>query len=626
MTTTPVSPGNGNSPDNNATVTSGNTLDVQSGGVANNTTVNSGGTLEVDAGGSETDATVQAGGTDTLTGTINGSNVVTSAATSTGDLDYGTINVSSGGSVGGVTVENGGLLELTLKSAAVNGATVLAGGSLTINGNAPANNVTLQGGTLELISAKADTANTTTGQPSASGTLTFATGSSSRLQIDAAQTGTNGTTFAQTITGFASGDVIDLESITGGTITTAANGSNTNVTVTGTGGSETFTFVGAAPAGLTTQADPNTAGTDLVVCYCAGTLIRVERGGLVADVAVEDLVVGDLVVTASGARRPIRWLGHRGVDCRHHPRPHEVRPVRIAAHAFGPNRPARDLRVSPGHALCLDLLGEVLIPASALVNGTTISQEDVDAVAYWHVELDSHDIILAENLPCESYLDMGNRPFFAEAEVVDLDASPDAAASARTHADFCRPFHGEGPLVEVVRSQLRARALRLDWSLDTSDAFADLHLLVDGARVEPAKRGPVARFHVPAGAEDVWLVSATSRPCEVATGGDARDLGVCVGGLTIEDGFAPSRAIDLADPLLCAGLHHLEDGARRWTAGRTLLPHALWAGQQGAADHGFFLRVELAGPALPRWIGPVGRKPAVGAPAVRVPTAVAARA
>ena len=45
----------------------------------------------------------------------------------------------------------------------------------------------------------------------------------------------------------------------------------------------------------------------------------------------------------------------------------------------------------------------------ALVNGTTITQVEVDEVTYWHVELDSHDVILAEGPPAESYLEMGNR-------------------------------------------------------------------------------------------------------------------------------------------------------------------------------------------------------------------------
>ena len=344
------------------------------------------------------------------------------------------------------------------------------------------------------------------------------------------------------------------------------------------------------------------------VCYVSGTMIRTARGEETVDIAVEYLSVGDFVVTASGARRVITWLGHRHTDCRAHPRPIEVMPIRISAHALGPNKPARDLMVSPGHAICLDICGEVLIPASALLNGTTIQQVEVDQVTYWHVELDSHDILLAENLPAESYIDMGNRTFFAEAGIVTLDAAPDGDPARRTYADYCRPFHLDGPLVEAARMQLRARAEAFGWTLDASDPFAGLHLVIDGVRVDPLTRGLAARFPVPAGARDVWLVSATSQPRDLGGPDDARDLGVCLQGLTVSEGFA-TRSIDLADPLLSAGFHDLEDGTRRWTSGRARLPQDLWA---DCAD-GFYLRIDLAGPALPRWVAPAAERASMSA-------------
>ena len=190
------------------------------------------------------------------------------------------------------------------------------------------------------------------------------------------------------------------------------------------------------------------------VCFALGTRIRTVDG----DVAVESLAVGDLAVTASGDHRPIRWLGHRTVDCRNHAEREHVLPVRIAAHAFGAKRPARDLIVSPGHAICVDALGEVLIPAGLLVNGSTIQQVEVDEVTYWHVELDSHDILLAENMPAESYMDMDNRSFFAESAVVDINASPDARGVS--HAEFCRPFVDRGPLLQAVKMQLEKHPVR----------------------------------------------------------------------------------------------------------------------------------------------------------------------
>jgi hypothetical protein len=339
-------------------------------------------------------------------------------------------------------------------------------------------------------------------------------------------------------------------------------------------------------------------------CFVGGTHIRTARG----DVPVEALVVGDLVVTTSGDHRPIRWLGHRTINCRLHSDSARVMPVRIAAHAMGVNRPARDLSVSPGHAICITVVDEVLMPASALINDTTIAQLDVEEVTYWHVELDSHDIILAENLPTESYLEMGNRSFFIESGVTAIGAVPDAPteASGATHADFCRPFHAAGSLVEVVKQQIRARSLLLGWTLREAP-LGDLHLLVDGVRVEPVARGLSVRFTVPAGAEDVWLVSNTSRPVNVTGAPDHRDLGVCLAALSIDDGFAGPAAIDLADPLLCVGFHRLEDGDRRWTTGRARLPTALWA------DHrdGCFLRADLALPALPQWVAPPAKSRAV---------------
>ena len=111
-------------------------------------------------------------------------------------------------------------------------------------------------------------------------------------------------------------------------------------------------------------------------------------------------------------------------------------------------------------------------------------------------------------------------------------------------------------------------------------------------------RGLAARFVVPAEARSVWLVSATSRPCDVGKGDDGRDLGLCLAALTLDDGFGVPRAIALDDPLLCVGLHPLEivEGRPlRWTqAARGCPPR--WDGCPAAV----FLRVDLVGPAVPR--------------------------
>ena len=135
-------------------------------------------------------------------------------------------------------------------------------------------------------------------------------------------------------------------------------------------------------------------------CYVTGTHIRVLRGLTVQDVPVERLRVGDLALTASGKPRPIRWIGSRsypGLSA-----PQAERPVRIKVSALADGMPARDLLVSPDHCLSLDGL---FVAVGHLSNGTSIIRgEAVRDLTYWHVELDTHDLLMAENTPAESFL------------------------------------------------------------------------------------------------------------------------------------------------------------------------------------------------------------------------------
>ncbi|GAB6845089.1 Hint domain-containing protein [Methylorubrum rhodinum] len=347
-------------------------------------------------------------------------------------------------------------------------------------------------------------------------------------------------------------------------------------------------FSNATYTGYTYNIPTSTAA--FTVCFASGTRIHTDLG----DIPIENLTIGDRVATTSGVDRPIRWIGHRTVACDGRA---DLMPVRIAAHAFGEGRPARDLLVSPAHAVAVDVLGEVLIPACRLINGTTIVQVDVESVTYWHVELDSHDILLAEGLPAESYLDCGNRRFFAEADITDLAATPDA----RSEGDlpYCRPFHEDGALVDLVRARLGERAETLGWR-KREDTFAGLHILADGETLRPDVAGLTARFVLPAGARDVRLVSETSVPAHVVPGStDARRLGLPLAGLTIDDGLTGARTVALDDPRLNEGFYAF-DGGPRWTDGAALLPASLWDGCRGAT----FLRLTLAAPALPRWVAP----------------------
>jgi len=102
-------------------------------------------------------------------------------------------------------------------------------------------------------------------------------------------------------------------------------------------------------------------------CFAAGTRIATPNGA----VPVERLRDGNTVLTVSGGRWRISWIGHRRVDCRRHPNPDRVMPIRIAPHAFGQGRPQRPVLLSPDHAVFVE---DVLIPIKFLVNGHTITQ------------------------------------------------------------------------------------------------------------------------------------------------------------------------------------------------------------------------------------------------------------
>lgn len=154
--------------------------------------------------------------------------------------------------------------------------------------------------------------------------------------------------------------------------------------------------------------DPFTITTNFAyaICYMAGTLIATPAG----EVAVETLTIGDVVLTASGETRAVRWIGRQTVT-RMFADPLRSYPVRILAGAFDDNLPKRDLYVSPDHALLVDGL---LVQANALVNGTSIAriERPEERFTYFHIELEDHALLLAEGTPAETFVDNVTRRRF----------------------------------------------------------------------------------------------------------------------------------------------------------------------------------------------------------------------
>ena len=271
---------------------------------------------------------------------------------------------------------------------------------------------------------------------------------------------------------FSAGDAIDLSFVQsdGGTIT-YANGQLFVPTAAGTYALNVAFGAGYSAADVQ-LADDGYGGTAVYIqapCYVAGTRIATPDG----ERPVEALATGDLVRTASGAVRPVRWVGHRSYAGRFITGRPDILPILFRAGALADNVPTRNLFVSPKHAMFLD---GVLVPAERLVNGTSIVQSaSVSELTYFHIELDSHDILLAEGAPSESFVDCDSRGMFQNAHEFGALYPDDRS---RTWA-FCAPRVEDGLVLAAIRARLATRAGLAGEHAEDAATPGPLHGIVD---------------------------------------------------------------------------------------------------------------------------------------------------
>lgn len=135
-----------------------------------------------------------------------------------------------------------------------------------------------------------------------------------------------------------------------------------------------------------------------VICFLTGTQILTEKGYR----SVEELAIGDVVQTADGEMKPVKWIGYQTCEPSKVASTLDSYPVLIKTGALGNNLPHRDLYVSPNHSMLVD---ELLINAGALTNGVSIVTTEPDKTyVYYHVELEDHALLVAEGTAAESYL------------------------------------------------------------------------------------------------------------------------------------------------------------------------------------------------------------------------------
>jgi len=348
------------------------------------------------------------------------------------DSDYGG-TISDGSTAGGSVVINGaGTVILT-------GANSYTGGTALVNGS-----------TLE-IGATASVG---------SGAIAFF-GTGNTLKIDSATLPTN------TIRGMAAGDKIDL----------AAIGFDNTGNINLIGGNELQITENGHTYDLQLNPSDSFAGDffhiandgnngtmvteDTTPCYCRGTLIRTAAG----DRPVEDLKIGDLIVTASGEALPLKWIGRRSYRDWLAVGNAAVQPIRFKAGSIAPHVPSRDLYVSPEHAMFLD---GMLIPAFHLVNGLSVlKMSGVETIDYFHLEFDRHVVIFAEDAPAESFVDDESRMLFHNAaEYRQLYPNE----PRRGWAEFCAPRVEDGFELYALQQALAARAADLGFGMTAAPA------------------------------------------------------------------------------------------------------------------------------------------------------------
>jgi hypothetical protein len=219
-------------------------------------------------------------------------------------------------------------------------------------------------------------------------------------------------TFTITTVGDADGDVVD-----GG-----AGGDDYDIlNLTGTGPfrkvGETVDADGNSTSGTIEflDTDGNVTGSlvyseieQIVPCFTPGTLIATMEG----EKLVENLKVGDRVITRDNGAQEIRWLGNKPMSGEQLQANPHLQPILVRKGSLGGGLPERDMLVSPNHRMLVNnaevgLLfnePEVLVAAKHLINADKgIVSVAASQTTYIHFMFDHHEVVLSNGAWTESF-------------------------------------------------------------------------------------------------------------------------------------------------------------------------------------------------------------------------------
>lgn len=145
----------------------------------------------------------------------------------------------------------------------------------------------------------------------------------------------------------------------------------------------------------------------IIPCFTPGTLIATPEG----ERRVEDLVVGDRIITRDNGIQPIRWLGQRSLAGSELKAAEHLQPILIREGALGNSLPERDMMVSPNHRVLVanDKTAlyfedrEVLVAAKHMTGLPGIDAVETSSVTYIHFMFDQHEVVLSDGAWTESF-------------------------------------------------------------------------------------------------------------------------------------------------------------------------------------------------------------------------------
>ncbi|KAA2316155.1 hypothetical protein DL237_07840 [Pseudooceanicola sediminis] len=169
------------------------------------------------------------------------------------------------------------------------------------------------------------------------------------------------------------------------------------------------------------------------VSFTRGTLITLASG---RQCPIEDLSVGDRVLTRDDGAQQIRWIGTSIVRATG-----AFAPIVIRAGALAN---ANDLVVSPDHRLFIyqrvDALDvgrkEVLVRARHLINDDTVFRQEGGFVEYFQLLFDTHQIIYAEGIAAETLLLDDNTRTALGPQLPGAFLGPMSGHSDRPHLEY----------------------------------------------------------------------------------------------------------------------------------------------------------------------------------------------